>query len=128
MSLLAILDFTLVMKYFGSVVWVCVVLSAATVWNFGFEWKMDGSAYNCLGSSELVVFLGDSFVTTVFVKGFCFKIMARWLSSQFLGLTRALFSCFGPVKNCLPFTSIIGPPCAYTFSLKVSLWLVPFLL
>jgi hypothetical protein len=37
------------------------VLSTATVWNFGFEWKMDGSAYNCLSSSELVVFLGDSF-------------------------------------------------------------------
>jgi hypothetical protein len=36
------------------------VLSAATVWNFGFEWKMDGSAVIVLSSSKLLVFLGDS--------------------------------------------------------------------
>jgi hypothetical protein len=36
-------------------------LSTATVWNFGSEWKMDGSAYNSLSYSKLVVFLGDSF-------------------------------------------------------------------
>lgn len=23
------------------------VLSTTTMWNFGFEWKMDGSAYDC---------------------------------------------------------------------------------
>jgi hypothetical protein len=47
------------------------VLSTATVWNFGFEWKMDGSAYNCLSSSELVVFLGDSsLLPPCLLKGF----------------------------------------------------------
>jgi hypothetical protein len=73
MSLLAILDFTLVMKYFlAQLCGFVFVLSTATVWNFGLEWKMDGSAYNCLNSSELVVFLGDSLVTTTFVKRFFF--------------------------------------------------------
>jgi hypothetical protein len=36
------------------------VLSAATVWNFGFKWKMDGSVVLVLCSSKLLVFMGDS--------------------------------------------------------------------
>jgi hypothetical protein len=36
------------------------VLSAATLWNFGFDWKMDGSAIIVLSSSKLLVYLGDS--------------------------------------------------------------------
>ena len=61
MSLLAILDFTLVMKFFLAQLCGFMFVSSTTiVWNFGFEWKMDGSSYNCLYSSELVVFLGDS--------------------------------------------------------------------
>ena len=35
------------------------VLSVATVWNFGFKWKMDGFVVLVVCSSKLLVFMGD---------------------------------------------------------------------
>jgi hypothetical protein len=35
------------------------VLSAATVWNFGFKWKIDGSLLS-VKFVGLLIFLGDS--------------------------------------------------------------------
>jgi hypothetical protein len=108
MSLLAILDFTLVTKYFlAQLCGFVFVLSTATVWIFFRIWMV--LLIIVLGSSDLVVFLSGSFgYHCVWLKGF-----KSWLDGclrDSLGLIRALFSCSALSRNCLPFTSVTVLP------------------
>jgi hypothetical protein len=92
MSLLAILDFTLVMKFF----WLsCMGLCCPEYCNCvvsALNRKSMVLHKIVVSLSELVVFLDDSFVTTVFCQGFFFKRMNGCLSSWFMGLIRTLFN------------------------------------